>query len=364
MTLAVSTLVAVLSLCGSGHAGRVHVNVKEALLKTDSTGKCQFSCTSLPLQGPASWHSTTTDEELHALLDSKCKFKSCRKCDGQKHGTWTPCCAAGGCSRSPTSDEQENAYQSQAQLEEDVAAFQAIAQDADADADVDVDEFKNLLLPPAAKPETDTGVAVDDQDIAPPETSATDDDDAPEYTEEESVALEDIGIAVPTQQSDSEAKPAPYMCPKVVIWNLAGWPRCRNGIVGHKMYKKFVKTACCKDEIQAELDQAAAELMCNALDNQMCKKADRKIRKKMMKGQDNAAIQGHVQTIMKEAGVSGDFPEGFKCTKMYYCDTGKVMVGPQASCHVKISTLEHPEGEIKAIGTKRNACVAESTGPK
>lgn len=297
-------------------------------------GKCQKSCKSISLNP---WLSCGSDEEIHQLLDAKCEFRSCSKCDGKKHGTWTPCCAAGGCSRepvpSPVKVEEDGGA---AQLQADIEDIKEIASHLDVDGEedgIDIDEFKHVCEVAAS-----TGITAEDAS-----TGITDKDGEPQGVEE----LPAPSVEKEDKETDSTpAAESGPVCPRSVLWNHKGWPRCRNSV-----NMQFVKTSCCKAEIEREVYGAVAARMCESLDNSDCKDAQRKARKKAHQGPEK--VQGHLQKIFKEASVPGKFPQGFKCAKMYYCDTGSALVGPLNSCHVQL-----PTGDYETIGQMRNTCAA------
>lgn len=294
-------------------------------------GKCQRSCSVLQLNP---WLGTGGDADVHTLLDAKCTYKSCSKCDGKKHGSWTPCCVAGGCSRAaknppvvadpppaaadPPPAKTSTGLLSMADIEADLRAVEEIASRVDVDADEDgvaINEFEALLKDAGWDSQ---GNSSDSQEQV---------SDVPEVT------------------------PVEPECPAKVLWNHKGFPRCRNYVPGDEKYMKFVKTMCCDAEIQKEMEAAAAARMCQSLENTPCKKAEGKFRKKRHQGESK--VQEHMMKVFADERVPGKFPQGFTCVKMYVCDTGDVLVGPQKSCHV-----QKPSGEKVTIGTARNTCVA------
>jgi hypothetical protein len=286
------------------------------------------------------WLSAENEEEVHRLLDAKCfDSKSCSKCDGKKHGTWTPCCAAGGCSRTRAAFAED--YTDAAELQEDLGDFEEIAMQAEAQLDanedgVNMDELKEVLW---KAPGLSKDGPVEELELTVPS------DGQLETLDDQ---LDGDGVAEPAVNQVIESK---VECPDKVLWNHKGYPRCRNAVEGHKMFMKFVKTKCCAVEIKEEIAAAAAARMCDSLDNSPCKKAEGKARKKLHMGPEK--VQWSLQQIFKEEGKSGNFPLGFKCVKMYHCDTGDVLVGPTKSCNYKDS-----QGITQTIGSRRNTCIA------
>lgn len=310
-----------LCLISSSFASRVQ-KVQAGELDVDSTqkGKCPTFCSIVPKSGPNGawtedaatglWNMKTPDV-MRKIIDARCGrpgWESCSRCDGTtKRGNRSPCCQGDQCgAKEPPAPEDR--YVNEEERAEDIQAVVEAVADAGVDlADgVDVDSLKDIL-----------GDVVDTS-VLPAKYVA------PDGTK---------------KQYDS--KP----CPAEVAWNMGGWPRCRNYVTGDSEKGQFVKNTCCASQIKAEVEYNAA-MMCLELDNTACKKAEGKAKKKAGKGLDK--IQEAVAKVLKDEQVDGTFPLGFKCEKMYMCQTTDILIGPLESCHVNGT----------AIGTRLNTCVA------
>lgn len=313
-----------LCLISSSFASRVQ-KVQAGELDVDSMqkGKCPNFCSVVAKSGPnGAWYEDAatgrwnmkTPDELRKIIDARCSvpgWEKCSRCDGTtKRGNRSPCCQGDQCgAKEPPAPE--NQYVNEEERAADIQAVVDAVTDAGVGDGVDVDGLEDLL-----------GDVVDTS-VLPPKYVAPD-----------------------GKKKQYDSKP----CPGQVTWNMGGWPRCRNYVPGDSEKGQFVQNTCCAAQIKAEVEYNAA-MMCLELENTACKKAEGKARKKAGKGLDK--IQEAVAKVLQEEKVDGTFPLGFKCEKMYMCQTTddenkKVLIGPLESCHVNGT----------AIGTRLNTCVA------